>query len=318
MVRYCTYMYMIQFVDHLYQHIIYIVLRIYTNLNKFSIDNDYWLSHCHWLMPIDAETCQRVKQVIVYPRPLGVNFVLLWFQFLFTLISKKNHSDSIKTENSNKERLQLVFAATGLSIFNQFKRTAPNAPNQCNVCEVRLQHKIMVWLHFPPNADSHKRFRLQVPPCSLPGNPTDFKALPGNRPNWLLASFCKTPDWTSSSGFIKSSSKKSPQIPLLWTRPLSLAFGPSGRLVSPKIQKNPENTLSCDGSLTLPKNSKFSSYPYLHLHDYAVHVHVDHHRLDPEDISPPDTMSYSKPEQMSDQEFYISVEQVSEHQTKIS
>ena len=99
------------------------------------------------------------------------------------------------------------------------------------------------------------------------------------------------------------------------SRPLSLA---SGRLVSPKIQKNPENTLSCDGSFTLPKNSKFSSYPYLHLHDYAVHVHVDHHRLDPEDISPPDTMSYSKPEQMSDQEFYISVEQVSEHQTKIS
>ena len=36
--------------------------------------------------------------------------------------------------------------------------------HQCNVCEVRLQHKIMVWLHFPQNADSHKRCRLQVPP----------------------------------------------------------------------------------------------------------------------------------------------------------
>ena len=110
---------------------------------------------------------------------------------------------------------------------------------------VRLDCSTKSWFGCisPPNADSHKRCRLQVPPCSLPGNPTDFKALPGNRPNWLLASFCKTPDWTSSSGFIKSSSKKSPQIPLLWTRsfrtfqaPISCfrSFRPSGFPQNPK------------------------------------------------------------------------------------
>ena len=197
--------------------------------------------------------------------------------------------------------------------------------HQCNVCEVRLQHKIMVWLHFPPKCRFPQEVQVAgAPPALCLAIPQISRLCPEIVQidcSHLSAKHQIGLPVRDSSNLLPKNHHKflfcEPEV-LGLSRPLSLAFGPSGRLVSPKIQKNPENTLSCDGSFTLPKNSKFSSYPYLHLHDYAVHVHVDHHRLDPEDISPPDTMSYSKPEQMSDQEFYISVEQVSEHQTKIS